>query len=319
VVIRLSGTDSRKTISDANGNYQFENIDTGGFYTVTPARANYNFNPFNRSFSQLGNQTEALFTGDSTGDNTNPLDTTEYFVRQQYVDLLGREPDESGFNYWSDQILACAGAADCVRAQRTGVAAAFFIEKEAQQTGSYIYDAYLGALGRRPAFSEYSGDRQQVIGGDNLETAKTVFAANFVQRREFTTKYQGAMTAESFVDALLQNVHSATVDLSGERDSLIIAYNGGASIASSRAAVVKIIADNATFKQSQYNSAFVLTEYFSYLRRDIDQDGYDFWVSVLNSGDPGNYRGMVCSFVTSAEYQRRFSAVVSHSNSECRR
>jgi len=47
------------------------------------------------------------------------------------------------------------------------------------------------------------------------------------------------MTAESFVDALLQNVHSATVDLSGDRDSLIIAYNGGASIASSRAAVVK--------------------------------------------------------------------------------
>jgi len=32
--------------------------------------------------------------------------------------------------------------------------------------------------------------------------------------------------------------------------------------------VVSGIADNATFKQAEYNSAFVLTEYFSYLRRD---------------------------------------------------
>jgi len=34
---------------------------------------------------------------------------------------------------------------------------------------------------------------------------------------------------------------------------------------------------------------------------------------VLNNGDDGNYRGMVCSFITSAEYQKRFSQVVSHS------
>jgi hypothetical protein len=36
---------------------------------------------------------------------------------------------------------------------------------------------------------------------------------------------------------------------------------------------------------------------------------------VLDSG--GNYRGMVCSFITSAEYQNRFSGVVSQSNGDC--
>ena len=80
---------------------------------------------------------------------------------------------------------------------------------------------------------------------------------------------------------------------------------------------MRAIADNAVFKQSQYNQAFVLTEYFGYLRRDPDPGGYTFWLNVLNVGDPGNYRGMVCSFVTSTEYQRRFSQVLSHSNSEC--
>jgi len=74
---------------------------------VTPSRANYSFNPFNRSFSQISNSTEAVFTGVMQGDHANPVDTPEYFVRQQYVDVLGREPDEAGFNYWSDQILAC--------------------------------------------------------------------------------------------------------------------------------------------------------------------------------------------------------------------
>ena len=87
----------------------------------------------------------------------------------------------------------------------------------------------------------------------------------------------------------------------------------------SRATVLRAVADNAAFKQSQYNQAFVLTEYFAYLRRNIDQSGYDFWVQVLNTGDPGNYRGMVCSFTTSTEYQNRFSAVVSHGNGECAR
>jgi len=316
-VVRLSGDQSRKLITDANGNYAFDNVDTGGFYTVTPSRANFNFSPFNRSFSQTGNQTEAVFTGDAPGDSFNPLDTPEYFVRQQYVDILGREPDEAGFNYWSDQILACGNDAGCTRARRTDVAAAFFISAENQASGSYIYDVYAGALGRGPAFSEYAVDRQQVVGGDTLDTAKTVFAQNFVQRSEFLTKYASALTAEAFVDTLIQSAQASGVDLSSERATLISLYGQTTDLVSSRAAVIRSLADDAAFKQSQYNSSFVLTEYFSYLRRDVDRNGYDFWVGVLNTGDAGNYRGMVCLFTTSAEYQNRFSSVVSHSNTDC--
>ena len=199
-VVTLSGGQSRKMITDANGNYTFDNVDTGGFYTVTPTRANYNFNPFNRSFSQVGNKTEAAFAGTSLGDNANPLDTPEYFVRQQYVDVLGREPDEGGFNYWSDKILACGEDTQCVNSERRDVAAAFFISDEYQASGSYVYDVYSGSLGRRPAFGEFSTDRAQVVGGATLDTEKTVFAQDFVQRAEFVTKYQNA-TAEGFVDA----------------------------------------------------------------------------------------------------------------------
>jgi hypothetical protein len=61
----------------------------------------------------------------------------------------------------------------------------------------------------------------------------------------------------------------------------------------------------------------VLTQYFGYLRRDPDPGGFAFWINVLNNQAPNNYRGMVCSFITSTEFQNRFGALVTHHNSEC--
>ena len=317
-VVNLSGNQTRKTITDANGNYKFDNVEANGFYTVTPARANFTFSPAQRSFSLVGDHADAAFTGSSIGDNANPLDTPEYFVRQQYVDILGREPDEGGFNYWSNQILACDSNPDCTRSQRVNVAAAFFIENEFKQTGSFIYDVYSGALGRRPGFTEYSSDRQQVIAGPNLETEKAAYLQSFVQRPEFTAKYQGATTAESFVDALLQTVQqSSGADLSSQRDALIADYRNGTDLNQRRALVLSDLAGNSTFTQAQYNKAFVLVEYFGYLQRNPDQGGYDFWLNVISNREVGNYRGMVCAFITSTEYQQRFSSVITHSNGEC--
>jgi hypothetical protein len=37
----------------------------------------------------------------------------------------------------------------------------------------------------------------------------------------------------------------------------------------------------------------------------------------LNNREPGNYRGMVCSFITSREYQERFGVVPTRSNQDC--
>jgi hypothetical protein len=87
----------------------------------------------------------------------------------------------------------------------------------------------------------------------------------------------------------------------------------------SRAAVLRAVGEYPAFKAAEYNSTFVLMEYFGYLRRDRDSGGYAFWLDVLNHREPGNFGGMVCSFLTSTEYQRRFSSVVSRSNSECGR
>jgi hypothetical protein len=58
-------------------------------------------------------------------------------------------------------------------------------------------------------------------------------------------------------------------------------------------------------------------QYFGYLRRDPEAGGYQFWLDVLNNRVANNYRGMVCAFVTSAEYQNRFGKFHMHSDAEC--
>ena len=141
-----------------------------------------------------------------------------------------------------------------------------------------------------------------------------------MKRTEFLEKYQNAVLAETFVDALLQGtLADAHVDLSSQREALIAAYNGGGDLNHSRSAVLLAVAERSEFRTAVYNPSFVLMEYFGYLQRDMEQSGFDFWVNVLNNRDPGNYRGMVCSFLTSAEYQQRFSPVVTHNNAECGR
>src|SRR6185295_10075937 len=118
-------------------------------YTVRPVGANHSFIPRERSFSALGNQTDAVFTAVPDAVATlNPLDTNLFFVRQQYLDFLGREPDAGGLAYWTQQLSGCGGDGGCLRTRRLEVSAAFFDSKEFQETGSFVYRLYKGSLGR---------------------------------------------------------------------------------------------------------------------------------------------------------------------------
>ncbi|MGA9997823.1 MAG: ELWxxDGT repeat protein, partial [Pyrinomonadaceae bacterium] len=318
VVVTLSGWQAARTITDSNGFYSFTGIEIGKSYTVTPSRVDYVFSPATLSFDLSGEKTDAAFTATEGAATANPLDTNLFFVRQQYLDFLGREPDQGGLNYWTIQLDRCGSNAGCLHRQRIDVSAAFFIEQELQQTAFYIYRLYAGPLGRRPTYAEFAADRTLIVGGANLEAGKAAFADAFVRRAEFVQKYQAATTAEAFVDALIQVIKDARgVDLSAQRSALIAKYNTGANLSESRSLTVRAIIENDLFKAAEYNRAFVLMQYFGYLKREPDQAGYDFWLNVLNNREPNNYRGMVCSFVTSAEYQNRFSPIVTRSNSDC--
>ncbi len=254
----------------------------------------------------------------------NPIEhSSNFFVRQQYLDFFNREPDASGLSFWTNQIASCGADAQCIDLKRTNVSAAFFLSIEFQQTGYLVYRIYKTAYGNLPGapvpsrLSEFIPDTdrigQGVIVGQTgweqlLENNKRTFAAEYVTRARFTTAYPQTLTAPQFVDALNQNAGGALSP--SERNQLVSELSAGVK---NRAQVLRAVAEDTDLARSEFNKAFVLMQYFGYLRRDPNDmpdsnfNGYDFWLGKLNQFN-GNFvdAEMVKAFLTSGEYKQRF-------------
>jgi hypothetical protein len=243
------------------------------------------------------------------GDVANPIDFPSYMVRQQYVDFLNREPDQSGDDFWTNEIASCGADASCVEVKRINVSAAFFLSIEFQQTGYYVYRLYNASYGRVPLLQEFQPDNMSIssgviVGADGWEAKlagnKQAFVQNWVQRPDFQARYSG-LTNEQYVDTLIANV-GVTIT-SAERDNLVQDLVNGKS----RADVLAELVENPTVTQQEFNSAFVLMQYFGYLGRDPDSAGFNFWLNKLNQFN-GNFVNaeMVKAFLESTEYRGRF-------------
>jgi hypothetical protein len=272
----------------------------------------------------------------------NPTLEDTFFVRQQYLDFLSREPDTNGFNFWVSAISGCQANVQCFQTQSNGVSDAFFFEPEFQQTAGFVFRAYRAGFGNAQPFplidgfnqteanklvdySVYVKDRARVIGGADLATAQLAFANLFVSRSEFTSKYPLNLTGPQFVAAILATIQTADgVDLSGQTTALVNEFNTGG-----RGQVLYRLADdnaqtnpinNQAFIDAEYNRQFALTLYFGYLRRNPDIRGFLFWQDQINSAPVRNVpkqNALVCSFMTSQEYQFRFGSDSPRSNAEC--
>ncbi|MGB9178573.1 MAG: Calx-beta domain-containing protein, partial [Pyrinomonadaceae bacterium] len=270
----------------------------------------------NPSGAGAGTPASAMLTitdNDALPPTANPIDVAQDFVTMHYYDFLNRVPDAGGLGYWTDQITQCGSDAHCVHERRIGVSAAYFIELEFQETGYVVYRLYRAAFGARPAYDKFMPDRAQLVGGPGLPASTLEFANRFVLRQDFLNAYPANTTPEQFVNRLFDT--AGLVPYTQERQQEINAMKG--IVGRTRAQVLLDVIEIAEFKTREYNPAFVLMQYFGYLRRDPDEGGYLFWLNVLNNREPNNYRGMVCSFITSQEYQERFSPISTRSNRDC--
>jgi uncharacterized repeat protein (TIGR01451 family) len=261
-----------------------------------------------------GSPTSTVLTileNDTSAAAFNPLDISQYFVNQHYLDFLNRIPDPGGLSYWTDQISSCGDDVVCIVNRRVGVSASFFVEMEFQDGGSFVYRIYKAALGRLPTYAEFTIDRSKVIAGPNLENTKLALVDDFVERTAFKQLYPDSLTNAQFVNKLFDT--ALLIPFTAERQQQIDAMNAGKT----RAQVLRDVVEIPAFKTQEFNPSFVLMQYFGYLRRDPDAGGYAFWLDVLNNREPNNYRGMVCAFITSREYQERFSPTVTRSDVEC--
>ncbi len=172
--------------------------------------------------------------------------------------------------------------------------------------------------------NEFLPDTQQIGQGvivnvgnwqAQLEANKQSFATDFVNRARFITAFPISLAPAQFVDALYAN--AGVVPSASERTSVINEFGAVPSTADSgaRARVIRRVAENSALTQQEFNKAFVLMQYFGYLRRNpndppeagLNFDGYNFWLGKLNQFG-GNYINaeMVKAFISSAEYRDRF-------------
>jgi hypothetical protein len=281
----------------------------------------------------------ARFLGDPTPACPNPIDCADFFVRQQYQDFLNREPDAPGLAYWAGEMKACDDPSrrqpgeslpGCTERQSTNTSAAFFLSPEFQYTGYFVYRLYKGSLirngaGRFPTYDEFMKDARQVAAGiiqNNklsaaaIEANKKAFAEEFIKRAEFRTLYD-PLSNFDYVERLFQ-----TTGISASAQEKQALVQGLDNQTDTRASVLQKVVDGTVviaegnqqfttaygiaFYQKEFNAAFVLMEYFGYLRRDPDAPGYQHWLDKLNFY--GNFYNaeMVKSFILSPEYRARF-------------
>ena len=331
-----SNASSRCDYLTSVGNLKFAAGETSKMVAIPIVNDIFTENPETFTFTlsnakgvTLGTPATASVTiSDGGAEGTsNPIDNAGFFVRQHYIDFLNREPDPGGLNFWTNEITQCGNDAACTEVKRINVSAAFFVSIEFQETGYLVYRIYKSANGNLPgapvpiAFTNFIRDTQriglgvQVNVGDwqnILEANKQAFTLDFVQRPEFVAAYPTNMTAAQIVDKM--NTNAGNVLSDDERTALINSFGTTPADLSKRAAVLRAISEDKTLKDAEFNKAFVLMQYFGYMRRspndapDTNFDGFNFWLGKLNEFQ-GNYIAaeMVKAFISSIEYRNRFA------------
>jgi hypothetical protein len=292
----------------------------------------------------LGSQASVTVTLNSNEsvNGLNPVKNssfnTDFFVRQHYVDFFNRAADPGGLGFWKNQIDECetrppAEQQPCRQIRRINVSAAFFVSIEFQETGYLVYKTYQASYnsGEFLKLRDFLPDLQEigrgVVIGDpdaepKLEANKVKFFQDFVQRAKFLepTNYPTTLTAAEFVDKLNANTFDPRNPGGGaltqsQRDAFVAQLAPNPSSTNLRAQVLRGVSENGTFTSRQFNKAFVLMQYFGYLRRNpndppeagLDFSGYNFWLNKLNQFN-GNFvnADMVQAFITSGEFEQRF-------------
>jgi hypothetical protein len=256
--------------------------------------------------------------------SANPIVSRDYsfFVRMQYLDFFGREPDADGFAAWKATLdncpdpfntLATSPSANC---DRVSVSTKFFRSKEFEAKGGYVFNFYRVAFARLPHYSEIIPDMASLTAVDDAGffAKKAAFTGSFVQRQEFRNLYD-ALSNQQYVDALmgrynLQQIttpNPSTPDDASNKITLtradLAGRLNGATL--TRAQALRAVADSNEVRAAEANSSFVAMQYFGYLRRDPEEGGYNDWLRTINA-NPADIRSMVNGFMNSTEYRLRF-------------
>ena len=240
----------------------------------------------------------------------NPIDDSQFFIRQLYLDALNRRPDPPGFSAWMEQLNTCGFSSSLCRGD---VSRGLFESAEFRQRAFLIDGLYRASFGTPPRFLDFMQERTRLENYDTDELAREqdLLLSDWVASDAFRQIYPETMTPDEFVNRLFDR--AGLHPFVAERRQQIEAMRLGRA----RAEVLRNVIENEEFKQGSKDVAFIVTQYFIQLRHDVGEDEYNVLAARLKREGEQGYRTVSCLLLTSPDYQRRFGPVVTHSSVEC--
>jgi hypothetical protein len=198
----------------------------------------------------------------------------QQFITKVYHDLLGRDPDTDGLNFWTNQL-----ASGVPRSQ-----IATTLTHTPEYFSTIIKPAYLKYLGR-PAddtgLSFWTTQMQDGLTDEHLEAA-------FIGSAEFFQHAGG--TDKLWVDAMYNDLLGRQPDPAGEAF-----WVQQLAMGAQRADVAFGFAASVEREQQR-----VTLDYQHFLGRTPDQQGLDFWVTQFQMGFTNE--DLIAGFIASDEY-----------------
>ncbi len=231
----------------------------------------------------------------------NSIDDPVFFVRQQYLDLLTRQPDPGALGDWSGRVAQCWVETD-LNCGRVQVSLSILQSDEFQKRSNFVYLMYDATLGRLPRYEEFIADRERisVLQGPSREAAsKETLLSEWMKRNEFRTRYEKLGDAD-FVNKLLSQ---AGIALSNH-DELIADLENNRK---QRVAVLREVLESKEVAEKFSNRSLVAMQFLGFLRRDPKPSEFSQRLTTLEAN--GNYRQLIFDFIYSTEYRQRFGPV----------
>ena len=273
-------------------------------------------NPQGANLTAVTAASVTINSDDAQAATRNPIDDQGFFIRQQYIDFLGRVAEPAGFDFWNNRMNNCPAGQTC---DRIDTSMRFFQSDEFQERGFYIYRLYDAVLGRLPRYAEFVPDVARLSGAQTTaeqRQSKDAYLQDFVNRQEFRALYGQFLSADAtratdpvgFVNALTARAGITPAN----RQTLINNLQTGARTPAQTLEDFILAPELSGVGTRFYDRGFITMQYFGYLRRDPDSAGFNFWVSQLigaTAPHRGDYRFMVGGFLQSDEYRFRFALI----------
>ena len=278
-------------------------------------------------FKQLCEQQYSMFVGTYSTNpnipNAAPTSVTTSkasdYVRDLYLGLLGREPDQEGLDYWTAQLTLKKMSASGVAA---GIAAGNEFNSKSYTNGDFVQRAYVALLGREP---DPTGFANFVNALNSGKTRAWVFAA-ICASNEFQNRYLfnemnaapgtinsttlpnsnisgGAVntgSAADYVYRLYQNFTTHSPDPAGDEVQYWVKKLENHTM--SAAAVAAGIAGSAEARGiARTREDFINSCYYGLLNRGPDASGMGTWTNAMANGYSRSW--VFAKICSSAEFQ----------------